>query len=211
MTTETQTKSAHLARKYRGSDRPSFTVEMLKDFLHAAKPTKHASTKNLAMFLMMAIHGLRASELAGMKVSDLDLAAKKVQVRRLKGSLTSNQSMQRLNGWDESAVLADWLKERGDVNSDVLFPSREGNGALSRSQIFRIFQNLCVAANIAPEFAHPHSIRHTLGTLMYDNGARLEEIQQQLGHRSINSTLIYASPSQAHVDSKVAKIFKKMR
>ena len=198
-------------RKYKGSDRPSFTVEMLKDFLHAAKPTKNASTKHLAMFLMMAIHGLRASELAGMKVSDLDLPAKKVLVRRLKGSLTSNQSMQRLNGWDESEVLAAWLKERGEVNNDILFPSREGNGALSRQQIFRIFQNLCVAAKIAPEIAHVHAFRHTLGTLMYENGARLEDIQQQLGHRSITSTTIYASPSQAQVDSKVAKIFKNMR
>ena len=67
------------------------------------------------------------------------------------------------------------------------------------------------AVNHIPPTLDADAFRHTLGTLMYENGARLEDIQQQLGHRSITSTTIYASPSQAQVDSKVAKIFKNMR
>jgi type 1 fimbriae regulatory protein FimB len=214
MTTQTITRKRH----YVGNDRPSLTVEELKNLLHAARPDKQASIRNLAMFLVCAIHGLRVSELCDLRTTDLDMENGKILIRRLKGSQNSNQAMQRLNGWSEQAVLADWLKERKTAtgaDTDVLFPSQktsaDGGRVLDRSRVFRIFGTLCENAGIPQEKRHPHAIRHTLGNLLYQNGARLEDIQQVLGHRNITSTTVYAKPSQSQVDAKVAKVFKAMR
>lgn len=207
-------KSAHLKRQYEGSDRPSFSVEQLKTFLHTAETFGRRGA--LAMFLVGFAHGCRVSEIADLKVSDIDFDGGKILIRRLKNSNNSRQALQAVNGYDEATVLQAWLLERakwlGDVQTDVLFPSQKAsaNGLrqLSRTQIFRLFQDICFEAGIPKEYRHVHVLRHTAGQLLYDNGARLEEIQMVLGHRSINSTTIYAKPHQDQVSKKVADIFK---
>jgi integrase len=214
---ETQAKSvAHLKRKapYAGPTR--FTVEQVRDFLSTAH--KLGGMKWLAMFLCGFANALRASEIADMRVSDLDMPNKNLTIRRLKGSNNSHPAMQCVAGYCQYTVLKAWLKERATqpgAETDVLFPSRETNEAgerrLHRSQIYRIFTEICVAAGFAPKYQHPHVLRHSICFIMAEMGAPLPLIQKVSGHKTLASLGIYLTETQDDANVKVAKLFKKMR
>jgi integrase/recombinase XerD len=197
-------------RHYHGSDRPSFSVEQVKKFLHTAE---QFGKRELAMFTLGLAYGLRVSEIADMKVSDINFTEKKITLRRLKGSNTSRQGFRAVNGYTVEGVLRDYLEERktneGAGSTDTLFLSQKKTGVDS-STIYRLFAAICEKAGIPKEFQHPHVLRHTTGQLLYDGGARLEEIQQVLGHRSINSVTIYARPRMDVVNKTVDKIFSEL-
>jgi integrase/recombinase XerD len=126
--------------------------------------------------------------------------------------------MQRVNGYDQAFLLKQWLKERAALpyaaETNVLFLSQKQNAAgeriLDRSRIYRLFVQICEEAKISTEYQHPHVIRHSAGQILYDNGASLEEIQQVLGHKSLNTVTVYARPRQDEVSKKVSQIYKKI-
>ncbi|MFZ1974747.1 MAG: tyrosine-type recombinase/integrase [Candidatus Acidiferrales bacterium] len=198
-------------RHYAGTDRPSLTPDMLVAFLTAAKAI---GMRELAQWLLAFSHGLRVSELTGLKVTDVDLTSGKVFVRRLKGSNAGWQAMRDVYGFSEVEILTAWLAVRATVtgsDSDLLFPSRRvnanGERVLDRSQMFRIFGKICAAAGIAPEYRHPHCMRHAHGQRLHDAGVPLDQIQLSLGHKSISSTFVYARPSADKVNQSVARAF----
>jgi integrase/recombinase XerD len=197
-------------RHYQGSDRPSFSIDQLKKFLHTAE---RFGPRELTMFTLGLAYVLRVSEIADLRVSDILWDEKKVLIRRLKGSATSRQAFRAVNGFTVAGVLRDYLKERAGNpaanDTDLLFLSQKKSG-IDSSQIFRLFRAICEKAGIPKEYQHPHVLRHTTGQLLYDGGARLEEIQQVLGHRSITSVTIYARPSQDAVNRTVEKIFSEL-
>ena len=77
--------------------------------------------RDKAVFLIAYRHGLRASEIGLLRVSDLDLKRLKIVLHRLKGSLSGEHPLQA----DEARALKAWLKHRG-TESPILFPSRCG-------------------------------------------------------------------------------------
>src|SRR5215831_9633456 len=56
------------------------------------------SKRNLAMILLAYRHGMRASEVCDLRLSDLDLRNGQINIRRLKGSLTTTQPLSDLPG-----------------------------------------------------------------------------------------------------------------
>lgn len=49
------------------------------------------------------------------------------------------------------------------------------------------------------EKIHPHKFRRTLATLAIDKGMPIEQLQQLLGHKRIDTTLQYAMVKQSNV------------
>jgi type 1 fimbriae regulatory protein FimB len=88
------------------------------------------------MILLAYRHGLRASEVCGLKLSDVHLKDQTVRVARLKGSMLTTQPLVPHRGQpllDELAALRAWLKVRPADGSDYLFTSQKG-GKLDRTQ-----------------------------------------------------------------------------
>jgi type 1 fimbriae regulatory protein FimB len=203
----------HLKRHYVGSDRPSLTWEQLLDLFHAAEAI---GTRELAICVVGFVHGLRASEIANLKVSAINFENKQIRIERGKGSRAGLQPLDAVNGFSEVKVLKDFLADRatlsGAAKSDYLFLSAKLESGerrpLSRVQIFRLFQQVCEAAGLSKELSHPHVLRHSAGQLAYDGGASLEQVQLLLGHRAITSVCVYASPSRDSVFAKISSIFK---
>ena len=52
---------------------------------------------------------------------------------------------------------------------------------------------------LALQKVHPHKFRRTLATMAIDNGMPIEQLQQLLGHRKIDTTLQYAMVKQSNV------------
>ena len=83
--------------------------------LAVLKAARERSTRDWAMILLAYRHGLRASEVCGLKLADVDLKAGSIFVRRLKGSLQTMQPLYQHRGQpllDETNAVRAWLRKR---------------------------------------------------------------------------------------------------
>lgn len=160
------------------------------ELIRLLKTAKERSARDWALLLLTYRHGLRASEVAGLGLADVDMKSRTIHITRLKGSMPSVQSLDRLAGQpllDEPAALRAWLAERED-DSDWLFTSQKG-GKLTANAVWRLFQVNADAAGI--EGRSIHDLKHTRASLMIQGGANLADVRQQLGHKALSSTLLY--------------------
>jgi site-specific recombinase XerD len=195
---------AHKVRKRKQGRMTILTPQEMLDLLKAAR--QH-STRDSAMILLAYRHGLRASEVCGIKLADLDLKAGSISIKRLKGSLHTVQPLYQHRGQpllDEAAAVRAWLRKRVADGSDYLFTSQKG-GKLSRIQFFRNFQKVAQEAGLSAEKRHPHVLKHSLASLLVVGNANLALIRQALGHRSINSTMAYIGTSDAQAAEALQK------
>lgn len=92
-------------------------------------------------------------------------------------------------------AINDYLTARGVSDPDApLFTSLSNHGQgerLTTRSVSRIAKQHFIDIGINSERVTAHSLRHTAGTLNLMNGGSLEETQQLLGHKDINTTMIY--------------------
>lgn len=184
--------SVHKSRRPRAK-RGRMTVLSPDEMLNLLKAARKCSTRDWAMILIAYRHGLRPSEVCGLKLADIDLRAGSISIRRLKGSLHTIQPIYQHRGQpllDENAAIKAWMRKRLQDGSDYLFTSQKG-GKLSRIQFFRVFQKVAELAALPAEKRHPHVLKHSLASHLVAGNANLALIRQALGHRSIRSTMAY--------------------
>lgn len=136
------------------------------------------------MVLLGFRHGMRASEIVGLRRCDIDLSVGRITVRRLKGSITTVQPI----GDDERQALALTLSQ--SPRSPYAFPMPSGT-PINRRTFWRQFRTACLAAGIPADKSHPHALKHGLGRALVAANVNLAVIKQALGHKSIKSTAIY--------------------
>jgi len=130
--------------------------------------------------------GLRASELVGLDVADLDLAGGVVRVRG-KGR---KERLALLGSPAAAAVRAYLELRRAEGLADpALFLNHRGSRLTARS-VQRVLERRLAAAGLAGR-ATPHTLRHSFATHLLDAGADLRSVQELLGHASLSTTQIY--------------------
>lgn len=148
------------------------------------------------MILHIALDaGLRVSEICDLEIRDVicDEENASLIVRDGKGHKKRGVRMgQALR--DHLMEFLAWKDSVGQSTASraPLFLSSRDNRPLTRSAVFRIFKANAKAVGLPPRFSI-HSCRHTYASLLYrssDYNIRL--VQKQLGHRSIQTTQIYA-------------------
>jgi site-specific recombinase XerD len=157
-----------------------------------------ASRRDHLILLLSFQHGLRASEVAALRVQDVQDGL--IRVARLKGSLETAQPLMGSKNvvFDESRALAAWLEER-PKGSDALFPS-----TTARRTIGRIAKQYMLAVGVPAELAHHHSLKHALASMMIRSGVDLAYVKQALGHRSISSTIMYTHIQDSEATAKAS-------
>lgn len=168
--------------------------------------------RNLCMILLGLKHGMRASELCGLELKDLDLKNGEITVRRLKGSLKTTQPLTDVQGQpllSEKRVLRAWLEERGNHPSRFVFVSQK-SGRLHRSQLHRIFADIAERAGLPKDKRHVHCLKHSLGVSMVEANVNLAVIKQALGHKSIASTAVYTVPTDETAGKAITTTFANM-
>jgi site-specific recombinase XerD len=181
--------------------RRALTPEEILKVLKIASKSK----RDHAMILLGYRHGMRASEVCGLRLADLDLKNWQVTIRRLKGSLATTQPLVDHPGQpllSERRVLRAWLAERHDP-SDFIFASQKG-GKLHRSAFFRMFQSIAERAGLPADRRHPHCLKHALGFSLVATNVNLASVKVALGHKSIASTSIYTDPTDEQVGRSVS-------
>ena len=174
----------------------TLTTDEIDTLIAAIDLTSNEGERNRAILETLYCCGLRVSELASLKISDLffdegfvkitgkgnkqrfvpigDLTQKYIEI--YKNNIRTHLSIQK--GFE-----------------DTLFLNRRGK-QLTRAMIFTIIKNLAVKINLNKNIS-PHTLRHSFATHLLENGADLRSIQLMLGHESITTTEIYV-----HLDRK---------
>jgi site-specific recombinase XerD len=131
--------------------------------------------------------GLRASEVCGLKITDLRPGSREMVV-------TGKRGKTRTVVFGEPAVkaLADWMELRPGIakpDERLLFVGPSGRGLSTRS-----LQNIVTARGLAAGVGRrvtPHTLRHSFATHLLDHHADLRVIQELLGHSSLATTQVY--------------------
>jgi integrase len=161
-----------------------------------------ARVRDVRLYGMIIIgwrHGLRASEIVGLRVGDFDMVGGFVTVARLKGSLRTTQQLFP----DERAILPRLLASKGPA--DFVFPGRKAGRPLSYWAFWNNFQRLCTELEFPAHLCHPHTLKHTAGMTVIKAG--IEYARQYLGHRSIASTGAYLRVSDAEASRAALAAF----
>jgi integrase/recombinase XerD len=121
-------------------------------------------------------------------------------------ALTEHRGEPLLN---ELKALREWLRQRLNDGSDYLFTSQKG-GRLDRSQFFRLFRAIASEAGIPAEKQHPHALKHSIASHLVSANVNLALIKQQLGHKSIGSTMRYVTTSDQQASRATATALMKI-
>jgi len=147
--------------------------------------------------------GLRISELAGLKLSNL---VDSEQLLRVLGK----GGKERIVPVGEPAITAlqGYLSVRrhfmpNNEKTDWLFPSRGASRHLTRRRIAQLLKELALSAHVEPSKVSPHVLRHAFASHLLANGADLRSVQLLLGHADISTTEIYTHVLQSRLNSFV--------
>ena len=169
------------------------SVQEVEDILASVDLKAPFGKRDRAILEVLYGSGLRVSEAAGLRISDLRLEDGFIRV-------TGKGDKQRLVPLGEMArdAIEAYLEDRGEPADhkydDYLFLNRFGK-PLSRVALFKLVKNQAMAAGIRKEIS-PHTFRHSFATHLIENGADLRIVQEMLGHASILTTEIYT-----HIDT----------
>jgi type 1 fimbriae regulatory protein FimB len=191
--------------KQRRAKHPSGSFLSPEETLAVLRAAKERSVRDWAMILLAYRHGLRASEVCGLRLADVDLKNGALSIQRLKGSMQTVQPLYAHRGQpllDEVIALRSWLKARPADGSDFLFTSQKG-GRLDRTQFFRVFQAVAKATSLPGEKRHPHVLKHSLASHLVAGNVNLALVKQALGHRSIGSTMKYVGTTDVQAAEAV--------
>lgn len=159
------------------------------------------SKRDKAIFLTAYRHGLRASEIGLLQITDLDLKRGRISIHRLKGSLAGVYPLQP----DLVKLLRSHLRARQD-DSPYLFLSSH-RSPISRYQLDHLMKHYGEAAGLPPEKRKFHSLKHSIATHLLDAGADLSFVKEWLGHANIANTTIYAKPTNPTRDQTARRVF----
>lgn len=140
--------------------------------------------RDRALVELLYASGLRASEIASLKLRDVNFDAGYLRCFG-KGA---KERVVPVGRRALSAVLA-YLEIRGGADVEELFVSEKG-GALSRESVWRVVRRRAARADV-PGRVFPHAVRHSFATHLVENGADLRYVQEMLGHSKISTTQIY--------------------
>ena len=177
-----------------------FTSSQLLKLLRIADQEKD---KPYGLMILLAYEGAcRPSELLNIKINDLNIIENTVFIQRLKGSNDTliYLSKKLLNSLKKHIKI---IEGQGQV---YLF---ETKGKPYDLQNFRkIFQRLCLKANIPNDIGKIHNLRHTRAIESVKKGANLREIQYILGHKELKNVMIYLTytPNNLEIEQLFNKI-----
>lgn len=148
--------------------------------------------RDLAMIDMLASTGMRVGEMVLLNRNDIDFNERECIV-------FGKGNKERVVYFDARTKihLQNYLGSRTDNNPALFVSLKEPHDRLKIGGIEVRLREY--GKKLGLQKVHPHKFRRTLATMAIDKGMPIEQLQQLLGHRKIDTTLQYAMVKQSNV------------
>lgn len=173
---------------------PSFLTEKAtEELMNLPYKKDFFGLRDKTILEMLYGTGMRASELIGLNLSDIDMLEEVIRVRGKGGK-------ERILPLPEMAkrALKEYLELRKpSLAKGYLLKYEDGPLLLSKRKVRLTTRSLCrIVKKYLSRVAEltqmsPHTLRHTFATHLLDKGCDLRTVQELLGHASISTTQIY--------------------
>ena len=160
------------------------TLELMRD--------NCTELRDLAMIDLLASTGMRVGEMVLLNREDINFNERECVV-------FGKGDKERIVYFDARTKihLQNYLNSRTDDNSALFVSLNNPHRRLQISGVeVRLRQH---GKRLGLNKVHPHKFRRTLATMAIDKGMPIEQLQQLLGHRRIDTTLQYAMVKQSNV------------
>lgn len=192
--------SQHLSQVEQVSLAPKWLTKNEQYALIRAVQKKN-NARDLALIMVLLHTGLRVSEVSNLRLSDVKISERKgsLTVRRGKGS---KYRLVPLNA-DVRMALSAYITQRAKVDHDYVFVGKRGE-RLKPWGIQYLINKYAYGARL--ENVTPHTLRHTCGKNLIDASVSLDQVATILGHKNLNTTRIYTTPSEQDLQKAVDRI-----
>lgn len=148
--------------------------------------------RDLAMIDMLASTGMRVGEMVLLNRNDIDFNERECIV-------FGKGNKERVVYFDARTKihLQNYLNSRTDDNPALFVSLKTPHERLKIGGIETRLREF--GKQLGLHKVHPHKFRRTLATMAIDKGMPIEQLQQLLGHRKIDTTLQYAMVKQSNV------------
>lgn len=170
-----------------------------------SKKQKAVEIRNAAILELLYATGMRVGELTGLNIQDIDFSSRTIKV-------TGKGNKQRVVpfGIPAAKALSAWLSESGrkillkDSAQTAIFIGARGK-RIDQRLVRQVVHDAAKSAHV-PDIS-PHSLRHSAATHMLNGGADLREVQELLGHSSLNTTQRYTHVSIEALKQRYSQAF----
>jgi site-specific recombinase XerD len=160
----------------------------IKALIDGVKNVKHRT-----IIMMLYSTGMRLSEIASLKIADIDSKQMRIKVVQGKGAkdrftILSEQVLQELRAY----YIIYKPKE-------YLFNGYRAGKPMSMRNIQHLVQKGVAQIGLDSKNYTVHTIRHSFATHLVDNGADLHTVKELLGHSNLQTTMRYMHLSSARI------------
>lgn len=168
---------------YRG--REYLTEPEVEQLIAAARQVGRHRHRDATLILLTYRHGLRVSEAVGLRWEQVLFADGFLHVRRLKNGLDSSHPL-------TERELRALRKLQRDYQTTPFVFETERKGPMTALAARHVIKRAGREAGLGFS-VHPHMLRHGCGFYLAKKGVDTRRIQQYLGHRNIQNTVVYTA------------------
>jgi len=167
--------------------------------LLAGPKTNPGGLRDRALLEVLYGAGLRASEVLGLRLQDIDMDVGFVRTLG-KGDKErvvplGRKAIEALRAYNDRG--RPFLGGAGTLKAPELFLNTRGR-RLSRQGLHLIIKGYAAAAGLSSDVS-AHTLRHSFATHLLEGGADLRAVQEMLGHADLSTTQIYTHVTTAHL------------
>jgi site-specific recombinase XerD len=177
-------------RSYRNAGVPrSISWDQVERILAGVDRRSSNGKRDYAMLLLLATYGLRAAEVAGLKLDDIDWRNERVKIRNRKMGNTTTYPLSPLVG----AAIVDYLKNGRPATAcrEVFMRAQAPLAPIRSAAVVCQAAFYIRKAGIEVPRAGSHVLRHSCVQHLLNAQFTLKHIGDYVGHRSASSTQIY--------------------
>lgn len=158
--------------------------------LQSARTNHPTDIRDYAIMLLLSVYGMRRSEVAELRLEDMDWENEQLYLRRTKRSKPQVFPFSRVVGESILRYLQE-VRPKACKSRYVFIEMRSPYRALSPNAIFALVNRRMRPFNFPIKHHGPHALRHACATHLINEGVSIKEISDHLGHQGLETTRIY--------------------